>query len=111
MSARVIPKDAQLYRAKDLSKYWNEVPRHGSVAWFFEREEWTELRYWDKKGHQREWITVDEYRLRTAQIKQANIEFYRTHPVERARKIDEKRNGPRLFREMYPGLAGWPAFC
>lgn len=111
MCAQSIPKDAQLYRAKDLSKFWNEVPRHGSVAWLHEKEVWVELRYWNEKDHQREWITVDEYRLRTAQIKQANIDFYRTHPAEKARKIDGKRKGPRLFREMYPGLAGWACHC
>lgn len=111
MSAQSIPRDAQLYRAKDLSKFWNEVPRHGSVAWLYEKEEWVELRYWAKEGHPRGWITVDEYQLRTAQIKQANIEFYQAHPAQRARKIDEKRKGPRIFREMYPGLSGWVCHC
>lgn len=98
MSARSIPNDANIFRSKQDGKLFKEVPRHGSVAWLNDDSGWTELRFWAKVGYPKEWMTVDEYRSRTASIKQANITYYRLHPAELGRKIGKKRGQVSLLR-------------
>lgn len=89
---------SQLYRCKDVNCPYDEAPKHGSVSWRYDGTHWFELRFWHKPPNQTGWMSADEFSRLKEQVRQDNIEFYRSHPNDLRRKIDLKRKGARLLR-------------